>query len=193
MVWVLVAIGAAIGVVLLIAASRSSVFRVERSATVEAPLERVYELVSDFHRWTEWSPWEGLDPAMKRTHEGSERGVGAVYAWEGNKKAGAGRMEIKEAAPPERLTIALDFLKPFKASYTTAFTFTPSDAGTTVTWTMTGAASFGLRVMGVFVSMERMVGRDFERGLASLATAATSRTPSQPASDPGTSEPGTGV
>ncbi len=143
-------------------------YSVERSATVAAPPARVYAAIADFHDWTNWSPWEDLDPDLQRTYSGAERGVGAVYRWKGNRKAGEGRMEITEAAEPDRVVIALDFLKPFKSSNTTSFTLTPADGGTKVTWTMVGPKTFMTRVMGIFKSMDAFVGKDFEKGLARL-------------------------
>lgn len=168
MVWVFAILGGAIAVILLIAATRPSTFRVERSATVAAPPETVFAHVDDFRAWRAWSPWEGLDPDMKRTYEGAERGAGAVYTWDGNKKAGAGRMEIVEAVPAERIVIKLDFTRPFSANNRTEFAFAPSGEGTHVTWTMTGGSPFMFRVIGVFMSMDKMIGRDFDRGLANL-------------------------
>ena len=130
-------------------------------------------LLVDFHRWIEWSPWEGLDPNMWRGYTGADSGVGAVYEWSGNRKAGAGRMEITDADEPSRLQIALQFIKPFKSSSTTTFTLDDRDGGTHVTWRMVGPKTFMTRVMGVFMSMDKMVGRDFEKGLTQLGEAAT--------------------
>jgi uncharacterized protein YndB with AHSA1/START domain len=146
-------------------------FEVTREATIAAPPERVYELLSDFHRWVEWSPWEALDPDLQRTYSGAPSGVGAVYEWSGNRKAGQGRMEITGATPPKHLEIALQFLKPFKSSNTTTFELEDSDGITVVTWRMIGPKTLATRVMGIFTSMDKLVGRDFERGLANLSTA----------------------
>lgn len=147
-------------------------YEVVRSATVAAPAQEVFALVADFHRWTEWSPWEGLDPAMERTHSGAPSGAGAVYEWKGNRKAGEGRMEITSATAPSQVVIALQFLKPFKSSSTTTFDLTESGGTTQVAWRMVGPKTFALRIMGIFKSMDKMVGPDFEKGLAQLATAA---------------------
>lgn len=144
-------------------------YTVSRSATMAAPPERIYDQLVDFHRWPAWSPWEGLDPDMERHYEGAESGVGAAYRWSGNRKAGQGRMEILQATAPREIGIKLDFDKPFKSSNTTMFTLRPQGAGTEVTWTMVGPRSLMLKVMGVFMSMDKMVGRDFEKGLARLA------------------------
>lgn len=160
---VLVVIAAILGY----AATRPDTFRVERSATIQAPPEKILPLVDDFHRWTAWSPWEKLDPAMKRTHSGAPRGKGAVYAWEGNSQAGAGRMEITDSSA-SRVGINLDFLKPFKSSNNVEFNLQPQGDGTKVTWSMTGPMSYLMKVMCIFVSMDSMVGKDFEAGLANL-------------------------
>lgn len=143
-------------------------YTVERSATMAAPPERVYEQISDFHRWTAWSPWEEVDPGMSREYSGAGSGVGAVYAWSGNRKAGAGRMTIVEATEPSRVRIDLAFEKPFKARNDTAFTITPDGAGSRVTWTMTGSRTLAVRAMSLVRSMDAMVGPDFEKGLTRL-------------------------
>ena len=146
-------------------------YTVERSITVNAPAPRVHGLVDDFHSWTSWSPWEDLDPALQRTYTGPERGVGAHYAWSGNRKAGAGSMEITRSTP-EEIAIALEFLKPFKSSPTTAFSFTPNGDETVVTWTMSGEQKGLMSVFGKFMSMEKLIGPDFEKGLARLKAVA---------------------
>jgi hypothetical protein len=145
-----------------------STYTVERSATMAAPPERVYEQIVDFHRWTAWSPWEDVDPAMDRDYSGAESGVGAVYTWSGNRKAGAGRMTIVEAAEPSRVRIDLAFDKPFKARNDTRFAIEPDGSGSRVTWTMTGARTFGVRVMSLVKPMDALVGPDFEKGLTKL-------------------------
>ena len=150
----------------------SDTYTVQRSTTVQAPPARLFERVEDFRRWPAWSPWEDLDPAMQRTYGGAAKGVGARYAWSGNRKAGQGRMEITAADDPTRVVVALDFLKPFKSSSVTRFTFAPEGDGTRVTWTMAGPRTLGLKVMGLFTSMDRLVGKDFENGLARLKTIA---------------------
>ena len=147
-------------------------FTVERSATILASPERVYPDIVDFHRWTAWSPWEDLDPDLQQTFSGSESGTGAMYAWSGNRKAGEGRMEITEAVEGSLIDIALDFLKPFKASNTTTFSLAPDGDATNVTWTMTGPMTFMTKVMGIFKTMDKMIGPDFEKGLASLKAVA---------------------
>ena len=147
-------------------------YTVERAANISAPAHAVFDLIADLHRWTEWSPWEDIDPALQRTYSGAESGAGAVYEWSGNRKAGSGRMEITQAVPPTKVEIALQFLKPFKASSTTTFELADADGGTRVTWRMVGRKTFMTSLMGVFMSMDKMVGPDFEKGLAQLTTAA---------------------
>ena len=152
-----------------------STYEVTRSAVIPAPAEDIFPLVNSFHEWTKWSPWESVDPALERSYTGSESGVGAKYAWSGNRKAGAGTMEIVDSAEPRNIKIRLEFTKPFKAVNPTAFTFTPSGEGTQVTWTMTGENKGIGKVFALFMNMDKMVGTDFEKGLASLAGAVAQR------------------
>lgn len=166
--WIALVVVVAVVVVLVLAASRPDSFRVERTALIQAPPEKVYALIEDFHVWPQWSPFEKLDPDMKRTFSGAEKGQGAVYAWAGNSKAGEGSMKIVETTPATRVTIALDFLKPFKASNTAEFTLLPRDGGTEVTWAMYGPSPFVTKIIHLFFSMDGMVGKDFEAGLANL-------------------------
>jgi uncharacterized protein YndB with AHSA1/START domain len=158
----------AIAIVLILAASKPDTFQVRRSATIKAPPEKIYPLISDFHQWKGWSPWENKDPAMQRTYSGAAAGEGAVYAWEGNKNVGSGRMEILEASAPSKIVIKLDFLKPFEAHNTAEFTMLPQGDATNVTWLMHGPAPFISKLMHVFMNIDRMVGKDFEAGLANL-------------------------
>jgi uncharacterized protein YndB with AHSA1/START domain len=141
---------------------------VERSTTIAAPAERIYEQLADFHRWRGWSPWEDLDPALQRDYSGAESGTGAVYRWSGNRKAGSGRMEIVSAVAGERVDIDLEFLKPFKARNDTSFVLTPQGDSTGVLWTMTGRKTLALKVMSMFGGMDKMIGPDFEKGLDRL-------------------------
>ena len=154
--------------VLALATTKPATFRVMREATIAAPPERVFALLNDFHAWEQWSPWAALDPAMTLTYSGPVSGVGAVYEWLGNKAVGQGRMEILESTPPRAVTIQLDFLKPFEAHNTTVFTLTPSAGGTQVQWAMFGPNTFMGKVMSVFISMDQMIGKDFEKGLATM-------------------------
>lgn len=153
-------------------AARKDEFEVTREATIAAPRQRVFDLINDFHRWPEWSPWEDLDPEMQRTYSGAQSGVGAAYEWSGSRKAGQGRMEITAAEPASRVQIALQFLKPFKSSNTTTFELTEAGGGTHVTWRMVGQKTFLTRVMGIFTSMDKVVGSDFEKGLERMSDAA---------------------
>jgi uncharacterized protein YndB with AHSA1/START domain len=158
----------AIAAILVLAAMKPDTFRITRAITVKAPPEKIFPLIADFRAWSAWSPWEKRDPALKRSYGGSASGKGAVYEWEGNSKVGKGRMEIIDAPPPSRLAIKLDFLKPFEAHNTAEFTLTPRGSTTDVTWAMHGPNLFIGKVMSLFVSMDRMVGKDFETGLANL-------------------------
>jgi uncharacterized protein YndB with AHSA1/START domain len=142
-------------------------FRIARSTTISAPPERIALHIQDFHAWEKWSPYEKLDPQMKKTFSGAERGVGASYAWEGNSKAGAGSMGITEATP-QKISIALHFTKPMQSENTAVFEFEPDGAGTRVTWTMIGPKTLLTKVMGVFMNMDKMIGRAFEEGLGKL-------------------------
>jgi uncharacterized protein YndB with AHSA1/START domain len=158
-------------ILLVVASTRPGTFRVERSGVMKAPPERVFALIQDFHKWTSWSPWEDLDPNLKRTYGGAESGKGATYAWEGNAKAGQGSMEILEATAPSRVRIKLDFIKPFPAQNEVDFAITGEGGGTRVVWSMTGPQNFMMKVMGIFMSMDSMVGKDFEKGLTQLKAA----------------------
>jgi uncharacterized protein YndB with AHSA1/START domain len=153
-------------------ATRPADFRIVRSRTVAAPPDVVHAYVNDFKRWAEWSPWEKLDPTMKRELSGATAGPGAVYYWNGNDKVGEGRMTITDSQAPKSVTIRLEFLKPFAATNTTQFDLVPSGSGTSVTWAMTGRNNFVAKAMCLFMDMDKMVGPDFERGLAQLDAAA---------------------
>ena len=158
----------AIAVILILAATKPDTFRIERSAVINAPAERIFSVLSDFRQWGGWSPWETKDPDMKRNYSGAERGKGAVYGWEGDKNVGTGRMEILEANAPSKLAIKLDFFKPFEAHNTAEFTMLPQGNATNVHWVMHGPAPFMSKVMQVFMSFDKMIGKDFEAGLANL-------------------------
>jgi uncharacterized protein YndB with AHSA1/START domain len=143
---------------------------VQRSTTIDAPPARVYEQIANFHNWRKWSPWEEVDPNLTRSYSGPESGTGAVYAWSGNRKAGQGRMGIIEASEPSRVQIDLLFEKPFKARNDTTFTIRPEGTGSRVDWLMTGNKTAVTKVMGLFKSMDAMIGPDFDKGLARLKT-----------------------
>jgi len=147
-------------------------YTVERSTNIGASPSEVYSHMIDFHNWTAWSPWEELDPDMSKTFAGAESGVGSKYSWTGNRKVGEGSMEITDAKQDAEILIDLEFLKPFKASNKTVLTLTPASSGTQVTWAMTGKNTLMTKIMGIFKSMDKMVGPDFEKGLAKLKAVA---------------------
>ncbi|SDS46767.1 Polyketide cyclase / dehydrase and lipid transport [Friedmanniella luteola] len=149
-------------------------YTVSRTLVVDAPPERVHAQLADFHRWAAWSPWEDVDPALERSYEGAGSGVGAVYRWSGNRRAGRGRMEITESRPPALVRVDLTFEKPFKAHNDTWFEVVPEGAGSRVTWTMTGRLTVVTRLMGLFSSMDKFLGPDFEKGLQRLKTVSES-------------------
>ena len=153
--------------VLVFAATKPDTFRVQRSASIKAPPEKIAAVLSDFHGWQAWSPWEKMDPAMKRSYSGAEKGKGAAYAWEGNGKVGQGRMEVTDAAP-SRVALDLDFIKPFEAHNKVVFTLTPKGDATEVNWAMQGPVPYMAKIVHVFMDRDGMVGKDFEAGLANL-------------------------
>lgn len=163
----LIALAAVILIVLVIASTKPDTFRVERSISINAPAEKIAPFINDLHSWREWSPFEKLDPAMKRTLSGPTSGVGAVYEWEGNSNAGSGRMEIMDTLH-SKITIKLDFLKPFEGHNIAEFTMVPEGNSTKVTWAMYGPNQFIGKVMTIFFSMDKMLGREFESGLVTL-------------------------
>jgi len=158
--------------VAVLASFQPDVMHVQRSVTIAAPAEKVYPLVDDFKRWTAWSPFEHMDPTMRRTFGTPAAGKGATYAWDGDGKAGAGKMTILESTPPSRIGIALDFERPMKNRADVSFTFVPQGDRTVVTWTMDSPSNFISKVMCVFLDAEKMIGDDFSRGLAALKAAA---------------------
>ncbi len=167
----LIVIAIAVAALLAYANTRPDKFRLERSIRIAAPILQVAEQIDDFRQWQQWSPWEQIDPSLQRKFSGADAGVGAVYEWSSTGKAGTGRMEIIEMRTGSEgglITIKLDFLKPFKASNTAEFLMTPTDAGTDLTWSMFGPSPFPSKLMGVFIDFDKMVGKDFEAGLASL-------------------------
>ena len=155
-------------VLVIFAATKPNEFTIRRSISIHAPAERIYALIADFREWPKWSPWEALDPNLKRTMSGMESGAGAIYEWDGNKKAGAGRMEIVQASPPSRIEIRLNFLRPFRAENKVVFTLIPAGDGTNVIWEMSGINNLGFKIMGILMNMDKLVGRDFEKGLATM-------------------------
>ena len=169
-----VLIGLAVVVVMLVAvvATRPSEFRFARSTTISAPAPAVFAQVNDFHRWEAWNPWAKLDPAMKQAYEGAPAGVGAVYTWAGNHEVGEGRMTVTESRPTDLIRIRLDFLKPFAGTSVAEFTFKPEGDQTAVVWSMTGHNNFIAKALCLFMNMDKMIGGQFEKGLAQMKVAA---------------------
>jgi hypothetical protein len=168
MIEALVIVVVLIALLLIYAATRPDTFRVERSVIINAPAEKIFPLINDFREWEPWSPWEKVDPAVKRSYSGAASGEGAVYEWNGNKNIGQGRMEIVESLPPSKVKFKIDFIKPFEAHNTIEFTLIPQGDSTLITQAMYGPSPFISRLMGIFCSMDKMVGRKYEEGLANL-------------------------
>lgn len=158
--------------VLIYAATKPGTFRIQRATRINAPAEKIFAILNDFQRWVAWSPYEKKDPDMKRTYSGAANGRGAVYAFEGNRQIGAGRLEITDASPPSRVALTLDMIKPFACHNLIEFTLEAHGDVTNVTWAMNGASPYFAKVMTMFCNMDSMVGKDFEAGLASLKTVA---------------------
>jgi len=159
----------AIGVVfVVVVAMQPSEFRVTRTATISAPAPVVFAQVNDFHNWEAWSPWAKLDPAMKKTYEGAPAGTGAIYTWVGNNQAGGGRTTMTESRPSDLIRITLEFVRPFAVTNTAEFTFRPEGNHTAVTWSLTGKNNFMSKAVGLFMNMDKMVGGQFEEGLAQM-------------------------
>jgi hypothetical protein len=169
------AVAGLVGAVLAYAATRPGTLHVQRTTIVKAPPEKIFPLIDDLHLWTSWSPYEKKDPAMKRTYSGAANGKGAVYRWEGNSDVGQGRMEITDAARPSRITIKLDFIKPFEGHNIAEFTLVPQGDSTMVTWSMDGPTPYVGKLIGVFLNMDSMIGNDFDAGLANLKAVAESK------------------
>ena len=161
----------AIAGILLYAATKPDSFRVQRVVLINAPSDKVFPLINDIKAWTAWSPYEKKDPAMKRTYGAVTAGKGATYAWEGNKEVGQGSMEIVESSP-QKIVIKLDFLKPFEAHNIGEFMLEPKGDSTSVTWAIYGPSPYMSKVVGTFMNIDELIGRDFEKGLADLKAAA---------------------
>ncbi len=175
MLWtILIVAGVAVAVLVAFIASRPSDFTITRTGTMSAPPATVFAQVNDFHKWTAWSPWESIDPQLKREYSGPNAGIGAHYHWVGNREVGEGQMTITESRPGERILIKLEFLKPFKATNDTIFSFAPQGNGTLVTWTMKGRNSFMMKAMGLMMNMDKYLGGQFEQGLAKMKTVSES-------------------
>lgn len=153
---------------LIIAASRPDSFRIQRALSIKASPERIFALINNFHEWEAWSPWEKVDPSLKRTYSGAPLGKGAVYEWNGNKSVGQGRMEIVDSSLPTKVVIKIDFVRPIEAHNTLEFKLAMQSDFTTVTQAMYGPSPFISKVMGLFFSMDKMVGQKFEEGLAAI-------------------------
>jgi len=157
-----------LGALLLMASREPDAFAIERSVVVSAPAEVIYPRIADLHQWDTWSPYEKLDPQMKKVFNGTPGATGASYYWSGNTKAGEGTMTVRELMPPSKITMQLDMLKPIEGHNVVEFNLEPTDGGTRVTWAMRGANTFLSKIAGVFMSMDTMIGKDFEDGLGSL-------------------------
>jgi hypothetical protein len=162
----------AIAAVLVLAATKPDTFQVQRAASIKAPPEKIFALINDLRGWGAWSPWEKKDPAMKRTFSGAQYGKGAVYAWDGDKNVGQGRMEITDTSAPSKIVIKLDFIRPFEGHNIAEFKMEPNGGSTNVIWTMNGPVPFLGKIIHVFLNMDKMVGGDFEEGLRNLKSLA---------------------
>ncbi len=165
---ILAGIAVLLALILIYGAFKPGDFRVQRTIVISAPPEKVFPLINDFHNWPQWSPWEKLDPNMKRTLSGPPSGPGAAYEWDGNNKAGKGRMEITGSVPSSKVAIKLDFIRPMEGSDTVEFTLQPNGNATKVMWEMSGPLTYPGKVMTIFVSMDKLIGGDFETGLANM-------------------------
>lgn len=167
-----IAIGVVVVLVAVLAliATRPAGFRIQRSAQISAPGVEVFSIINDLRQWEKWSPYDKRDPAMKKTFEGPASGPGAIYAWDGNDKVGAGRMTILESKPGELVSMKLQFFRPFACTNQVNFILVPSGTGTHLTWAMDGKNTFMGKAMSLVMNMDKMVGKDFEQGLANLNT-----------------------
>ena len=153
---------------LIVITGRPDEFTVTRAASIAAPPEKIFPHVNDLHKWEAWSPWARLDPDAKNTFSGTDAGAGAAMAWDGNNKVGAGKMTITDSQTGALIRLRLDFRKPMQATNTAQFTFVPEGNQTIVTWNMAGKNNLMGKIMGLFMDCEKMCGRQFEKGLASL-------------------------
>lgn len=168
----LIALAVIVVVALVVVAVQPSGYRVTRTAIVAAPAPVVFAQVNDFHKWDVWNPWAKIDPAMKQAYEGAPAGVGAVYTWAGSGEVGEGRMTLTESRPNDLIRIRMEFLKPFAATSIAEFTFKPEGDRTAVTWSMVGDKNFVAKALHLFMNMDRMIGGQFEKGLAQMKAAA---------------------
>lgn len=165
---ILLAVVVIVVIFVVIVALQPAEFRVARSATISAPAPAVFAQVNDFHKWEAWNPWGKIDPAMQQDYQGAPAGVGAIYTWNGNKEVGEGRMILIESRPSDLIRIKLEFIKPFTATNAAEFTFRPEGNQTVVTWSMTGNNNFIAKAVHLFMNMDKMIGGQFEKGLASM-------------------------
>ena len=165
---VVLVIVALIAILLIVASRKPNTFRITRSVLIKAKADRVFALIDDFHAWRQWSPWEDRDPNMSRTYGPTTKGQGATYAWSGNNKIGAGRMEITDCAEPRKLLVRLEFIKPMQAVNTAEFTLEPEGDAVKTTWAMFGLSNTMHKVMSTLMDMDKMIGKDFEAGLSKL-------------------------
>ena len=166
-----IAVAVLLVILLVYAATRADTIHVERSVSIKAPQEKIFALINDFRQWNEWTPYN-KDPAMKKTFSGAANGKGALYAWEGNKEVGQGEISITATTPPNRVEIDLHMMEPFEGRNVVVFTITAAGDASKVTWNMDGANNMISKVMGLFFSMDNMIGKDFEVGLTRLKMAA---------------------
>ncbi len=165
---ILFLIPAVILVILWLASKQPDTFKVTRTARMDAPPSTIFPHVNNLQNWHDWSPWAKLDPHSKTEFEGPAEGSGAKMSWAGNNKVGVGSMTIVESRPGEYIRFKLEFLKPMKATNTAEFNFAPDGGATTVAWTMTGTNNFMGKIMGMLMNCDKMVGGQFEKGLADL-------------------------
>jgi len=168
LITILIILAVIVIVFVAVVAMQPSEFRVARSSMTSAPAPAVFAQVNDFHKWEAWNPWGKIDPAMKQTYEGAPAGAGAIYSWVGNNQVGEGRMTMTESRPSDLIRIKMEFYKPFAATSTAEFTFRPAGNQTAVTWSMTGNNNFMAKAIHLFMNMDKMIGGQFEKGLASM-------------------------
>lgn len=165
---ILIAVAVIVVVFVIVVALQPSEYRVARTATMSAPATAVFAQVNDFHKWEAWNPWGKIDPAMKQNYEGAPAGVGAIYKWAGNNEVGEGRMTVTESRPSDLIRVQMEFFKPFAGNGTAEFTFKPEGNQTAVTWSMTGQNNFMAKAIHLFMNMDKMIGGQFEKGLADM-------------------------
>ena len=168
---IIVVLAIVVAAILVYAATKPGMFRVERSVVIQAPAEKIFPLIDDFHNWSQWAPQDREDSTTRRTYSGALSGAGAEAEWTSKGQAGSGRMSITESVPPNRVVIEVDFVKPFAAHNVNEFRLDPEGDSTKVTWTMQGPNLYVMKLMSVFVNMDRMMGRHFESGLRNLKAA----------------------